>query len=83
MESPARPITPAPRDEQAGYFCGIFQTDRVRLLFEHGASLPDPEGLFTGGGTRTRHIDLRSGETVQTEGIRALIDAAILHGVLP
>jgi hypothetical protein len=34
----------------AGYVCGIFpRREGLQLLFEHGASLPDPEGVLTAG----------------------------------
>ena len=71
------------RDAQSGYFCGIFpQPECVRLLFEHGAALPDPEGLFTGGRTQVRWIDLHPGRAVPRDGIERLIHAALLHGAI-
>jgi hypothetical protein len=50
------------RHPEAGYVCGIFpQADReVRLLFEHGTSLPDPDRVLEGSGTQTRHIVVRA-----------------------
>jgi hypothetical protein len=46
------------RHPEAGYVCGIFpQPDgEVRLLFEHGAALPDPDGVLQGSGTQTRYV---------------------------
>lgn len=71
------------RDAQSGYFCGIFpQPECVRLLFEHGAALPDPDGLFTDGRTQVRWIDLQPGRPVPREGIEHLIHAALLHGAI-
>lgn len=70
-------------DAQAGYFCGVFpQAGAVRLLFEHGHALPDPGGLLEGGGRRVRWVVLRPGAPLPAEGIRGLIDAALLHGSL-
>jgi hypothetical protein len=55
-------------DKRAGYVCGIFpRAGEVRLLFEHGAALADPEGIFTGGGTQTRYLALRPGEALPGE----------------
>lgn len=55
-------------DARAGYVCGIFpQKGSVRLLFEHGASLADPDRLFTGGGTQTRYIEFRPGDELPEE----------------
>ncbi len=71
------------RDPQSGYFCGIFpQAECVRLLFEHGAALPDPDGVFTDGRTQVRWIDLHPGRPVPREGIARLVHAALLHGAI-
>ena len=71
------------RDAQSGYFCGIFpQPGSVRLLFEHGAALPDPDGLLEGSGTQTRHVELRPGETIPRAAMGRLIEAALLHGAV-
>jgi hypothetical protein len=71
------------RDAQAGYFCGIFpRDDHVRLLFEHGRELNDPEGLLEGSGTQTRHISLRSGGPVPASAIRDLLDQALRRGAV-
>ena len=70
-------------DAQSGYFCGIFpRPPAVRLLFEHGAALPDPDHLLTGDTRQVRWIDLRPGEPVPREGIARLVDAALLHGAV-
>ena len=71
------------RDAQSGYFCGIFpQPASVRLLFEHGAALPDPGALLQGAGTQTRHVELRPGEPIPRAAIGRLIEAALLHGAV-
>jgi hypothetical protein len=46
------------RHPDAGYVCGIFPQPggELRLLFEHGAALADPEGLLQGSGTQTRYL---------------------------
>jgi hypothetical protein len=68
-------------DAQAGYVCGIFpRRGEVRLLFEHGAALPDPDGLFTSGGTQTKYVALRPDEEIPEAAIRAMIERAVLHG---
>ena len=70
-------------DPQAGYFCGLFpQTDHVRLGFEHGAALPDPERLLTAGGRQVRYVVLRPGEPIPERPLARLLDAAILHGAV-
>jgi hypothetical protein len=37
---------------------------RVNLGFNNGASLPDPEGVLTGTGSRIRHVSFRSVDEV-------------------
>lgn len=70
-------------DAQAGYVCGIFpRSHEVRLLFEHGTALDDPEGIFTGGGGQTRYLDIRPGDVVPEEAICRMIGRAVLYGVM-
>jgi hypothetical protein len=71
------------RDPQAGYFAGIFpQHDHVRLLFEHGAALDDPDGVFEAGtGVRqVRWIVLRPGKRLPRRAIDAMLRRALVHG---
>jgi hypothetical protein len=46
------------RHPEAGYVCGVFpKDDGVELVFEHGASLPDPRRVLRGSGqTRVLHV---------------------------
>lgn len=52
---------------------------KVKLTFSHGASLPDPDGLFNAGleGGVWRAIDLLEGDAVDERGLKALVRAAI------
>lgn len=53
--------------------------DKVKMTFAHGASLPDPLGIFNASleaGTR-RAIDLREHDALDEKGFMALIQAAI------
>ncbi len=59
------------RHPDAGYVCAVFpRGEWVVLLFEHGASMPDPEGVLLGDGTQTRFIrvDTPSDETAALIG---------------
>jgi hypothetical protein len=53
--------------------------DKVKLTFSHGASLPDPAGLFNNGlnGKVWRAIDIAQGDRVDAAALTALIRAAI------
>lgn len=81
-----KPSNPAgvPVWEHAGILCtGEVYKGYVKLTFARGAALDDPAGLFNagfGGGTR-RAIDIREGETVDTEAFKALVRAAVALNV--
>jgi len=49
----------------------------VRLYFDK--SLPDPEGLLEGSGSKVRSVTLKTAADLDHGGIRALIKAAIKH----
>lgn len=70
------------RDPQAGYFAGIFpQPDHVRLLFEHGVALDDPDGILQGDGVRqVRWIVVRPGSRLPRAKIVPMLERAVLYG---
>ncbi len=66
------------RHPHAGYLGGIFPLeDSVKLLFEHGALLPDPAGLLSGDGSQTRHVELYEWDETLIPGLEDLVAAAI------
>jgi hypothetical protein len=77
-----KPSNPAgvPVWEHEGILCtGETYKDKVKLTFARGAALADPKGLFNAsldGGTR-RAIDIREGEDVDGEALKALVRAAV------
>src|SRR5580692_6621529 len=58
---------------------GNAHKDKVKLTFAHGASLPDPDGLFNAGlgGNVWRAIDLFEGDKINARALKALIRAAV------
>ncbi len=58
---------------------GNAHKDKVKLTFEHGARLPDPEKLFNAGleGNQRRAIDFFEGDTVDGPVLKNLIRAAV------
>ena len=76
-----KPSNPAgvPVWEHGGLICtGETYRDKVKLTFARGAALDDPAGLFNSsldGGTR-RAIDIREGEEIDPEALKALVRAA-------
>jgi hypothetical protein len=66
------------RHPEAGYVCAIFpQPDHVRLLFEHGVRLTDPDGLLEGAGTQTRHVTIRSADEQAVPRLSELVRDAV------
>ncbi len=66
--------------EHAGILCtGETYKAVVKLTFAKGAALDDPAGLFNASleGNTRRAIDIREGETIDAEALKALIRAAI------
>lgn len=66
--------------EHAGILCtGESYKKVVKLTFPKGASLPDPAGLFNSSleGNTRRAIDLREGEKIDEEALKALFRAAV------
>jgi hypothetical protein len=51
----------------------------VKMTFAKGAKLPDPKGLFNSslGGNTRRAIDVREGEAIDEDALKALIRAAV------
>jgi len=52
---------------------------KVKLTFDHGARLPDPDKLFNAGleGNQRRAIDFFEGDKVNQRALKALVRAAI------
>ena len=68
-------------DPKAGYFCGIFpQTDSVKLGFEFGRLLPDPQGLLQGEGKQVRYVVLAGGDPLPIDSITDLISTSLVIG---
>ena len=57
--------------------------DGVRLYFNRGKGLPDPEKLLRGSGNQTRWIHLEGGSTIARPAVARLIDEAIARNRVP
>jgi len=63
---------------RCGYFCAIFpMKDTIKLGFEFGVLLPDPEGMLTGDGKQVRYVNIHRQADIRAEAIRQLIQAAL------
>ncbi len=71
------------RHAEAGYICGVFPAaECVRLIFEHGAALDDPDGLLEGRGRvrQVRYVTVRRPADVKVRALTRLVRAAVAHG---
>lgn len=57
--------------------------DGVKLYFNRGKGLPDPDRLLRGSGRQTRWIDVEAASTLARPAVRCLIEAAIARGGVP
>jgi hypothetical protein len=57
--------------------------DGVKLYFNRGKGLPDPEKLLRGAGKQTRWISLESASTLTRPAVAALLDETIARNRVP
>ena len=81
---PSNPMG-VPTWSHGGIICtGETYKDKIKLTFARGASLDDPKKLFNSsldGGTR-RAIDIREGESLDSEAFKTLVRAAVVENGL-
>jgi hypothetical protein len=71
------------RHPEAGYVCAIYPRSQwVVLLFEHGASMPDPDGILLGDGKQTRFVRVTESSAELGEQIRAYVQQAVAQRLL-
>lgn len=80
-----KPSNPAgvPVWSHDGMICtGETYKDKVKLTFAKGAALEDPSGLFNASleGETRRAIDIREGDSINTQAFKALVrEAAVFN----
>ena len=57
--------------------------DGVKLYFNRGKGLPDPEKLLRGSGNQTRWIQLEGASTLRRPAVASLIDEALARNQVP
>jgi hypothetical protein len=57
--------------------------DGVRLYFNRGKGLPDPEKLLRGSGNQTRWIHLEGASTLARPAVASLMDEAVARNRVP
>ena len=69
------------RDPVAGFVCALFPgAERVQLVFEHGARLPDPAGRLTGTGRQVRALEFTAPDEVEPAVVVPFLDHAVELG---
>ncbi|MFP5369347.1 MAG: DUF1801 domain-containing protein [Actinomycetes bacterium] len=65
----------------AGFVCALFPlADRVDLVFERGALLPDPNSRLTGTGRQVRSLRFPARDDVDPEVVLEYLDLAVELG---
>jgi hypothetical protein len=71
------------RHPDAGYVCAIYpRSGWVVLHFEHGASMPDPDGVLLGEGSQTRFLRIAEPNPALRGRIVAYVQQAICQRLL-
>ena len=71
------------RHPEAGYVCAIYpRSEWIVLLFEHGASMPDPDGILLGDGKQTRFVRVTEPSVELRAQILAYVQQAVAQRLL-
>lgn len=67
------------RHPRAGLVCAIYPqaNGTVRLLFEHGVELDDPDGFLEGTGTQTRYLTSTEPSSDLAARIEGFVDESV------
>jgi hypothetical protein len=69
------------RHPEAGFVCALFPgADRVDLVLEHGAALPDPDRRLTGEGRQVRTLPFPAGAEIDGAPVVEFLDLAVEFG---
>jgi hypothetical protein len=85
-KKPSNGMAGVPVWSHNGMVCtGEIYKNVVKLTFAHGASLPDPAGLFNASleGNARRAIDIHEGEAIDARAFKALVKAAVAENGPP
>lgn len=67
----------------AGVFAIRGDAEGVKLYFNFGKSLPDPDGLLRGSGGQARWVRIESQATLRKPALKTLMEAAIANHRVP
>lgn len=68
------------RHPDGGHFCAIFPYgESIKLYFEYGAQLNDPDKMLEGNTKQVRHITFKKITDIRENPLRRLVRQAVLH----
>jgi hypothetical protein len=71
------------RDPHAGHVCALFPLPgEIKLYFEHGQRLEDPDGLLSGRLKQTSYIVFRTRRDLRMPALRRLVRRALMSRAL-
>ncbi|PJZ27037.1 hypothetical protein CH352_07990 [Leptospira hartskeerlii] len=66
------------RDKNSGYVCGIFPfSENVRLIFEWGILLKDPDSILLGDTKQIRYLEYSSSKEIDINSIRNFLEQSL------
>ncbi|MGJ4745825.1 DUF1801 domain-containing protein [Leptospira sp. SA-E8] len=66
------------RDKNSGYVCGIFPFEKnVRLIFEWGILLKDPNKILLGDTKQIRYLEYSSTKEINSATIRSFLEQSL------
>jgi len=78
VDDSARMIGYCYSQKYADMICALFPTKKgLKLSFNRGTKLPDPENLLEGTGKISRYVVIQSEDQINSAALKALISAAL------
>jgi len=78
LDVPAKMIGYCYGQKYAELICVIIPSKKgLKLGFNRGTELPDPDNLLEGTGKISRYVQITSGEQIKSEALKKLIESAL------
>ena len=85
IDEPANMIAYCYSQKYAGLICVIIPSKKgLKLGFNRGTSLPDPDNLLEGKGKISRYVQIKSSEQINSPVLKQLLTNALdlYHGII-
>src|SRR5436309_9812630 len=78
IDIPARMIAYCYGQKYSELICVIIPSKKgLKLGFNRGAELPDPDNLLEGGGKISRYVVIKSDEQIKSKALKKLLQSAL------